>query len=225
MMLLNFGCSLALGAELSDCPSPFSQPSSSTWPALAATKCGLDYKCHATGGCGNLSIMERVLIKASSVPDSMFVINWTFMDRFDYSDPNGLHHNKGTNDYLTLRPGNTDPVCQYYFRNLHSEHRDKIATLTYIKIIIDQLLQLNIKFLMTCVDPMVFCNTWHAPQHVKQLQAQVRPFIQEFESKNFLAWSRHRGYAVSDQGHPLEQAHAAGADLMVPVIDAILRKA
>jgi hypothetical protein len=41
---------------------------------------------------------------------------------------------------------------------------------------------------------------------------------------DFLTWSKQKGHAITSIGHPLEEAHAAAADLMQPVIESILHR-
>ena len=232
MHITSFGCSFTFGTELSDdngnllCPNPskLTWPAASklTWPALIAHAVGTTYLCAAQGGLGNLTILDRVMIHCSIRPADLLIINWTFADRFDYSDPDGRHFDNGVNDYLTARPGESDPVSDFYFRNMHSERRDKITNLIYIKTVIDHLIDADVKFLMTSIDSTLFCQRWHAPSHVVKLQDAIRPYIHDFEGKNFLDWSRHRGFPITAAGHPLEEAHAAAAELMLPNVKQIL---
>ena len=227
MRITSFGCSLTFGTELSDNRQnqALLAPSSLAWPALVADAAGTDYECWAHGGSGNLSVMDRVLVRQAASPDDIFIINWTFADRFDYSDPKGYHFDNGQNDYLTARPGESDLVSSFYFRHMQSEHRDKITNLVYIKTTIDYLVSAGTKFFMTLVDPVLMCQRWHAPPHVVRLQDVIRPYIHDFEGKNFLDWSRHRGFDITAAGHPSHEAHAAAAKLMLPVIESILHKA
>lgn len=227
MRITSFGCSLTFGTELSDSGGdlPWPRASSVSWPALVARSISADYLCRAQGGSGNLSVLDRALNRCSYFPDDILIINWTFVDRFDYSDPAGSHFCNGLNEYLTARPGESDPVSDFYFRNLHSDYRDKLTNLIYIKTAIDQLVSTGTRFLMTAIDPILLCQRWHAPPHLVKLQDDIRPYIHDFEGRNFLDWSRYRGFEITAAGHPLEEAHAAAAELMLPVIDTILRRA
>lgn len=224
MQIISFGCSFTFGTELADDGhgKPKPTPSKLTWPALVASRLEADYYCLARGGSGNLSILDRVLTRCYYHPTDFFVINWTFIDRFDYSDPAGRHFDNGINEYLTARPGELDKVSDFYFRNMHSEYRDKFTNLMYIKTAIDQLLLSGSKFLMTAIDPMIFCERWHAPPHIIKLQEAVRPYILDFEGRNFLDWSRDREFEITPAGHPREQAHAAAAELMLPRVQDLL---
>ena len=227
MHLISFGCSLIEGTDLADADTsnPWPRPSRLTWPALLANRFNLDYEPKAKGGSGNLCILDRVMRDANTCPDSICVIGWTFTDRFDYSHPAGQHFGAGPDDYLTLRPSDDSDLERFYYRNLHSEYKDKLTNLIYIKTAIDFLQQHSIKFVMTAVDDTLFCEKWHAPTPVLELQKSVIPYISDFEGRNFVDWSRHCGFDISASGHPLDQAHAAAADLMAPAIDAILHKA
>ena len=156
---------------------------------------------------------------------SLMIINWTMIDRFDYSNPKGMHYHNGDIDYVTLTPGNHNEESEFYFKKIHSEYRDKLTSLLYIKTAIDVLKKRNTRFIMTCLDDLLFCQKWHAPPHVIELQQEIRPHIVDFEGMNFLDWARHKNFAIGPGGHPLDQAHAAAAELMWPAIDAILHRA
>ena len=75
---------------------------------------------------------------------------------------------------------------------------------------------------MTMLDDLLWCQQWHAPEFVRHLQQEVRSYIHDFEGHNFLDWSRNRGFEISSSEHPLEKAHAAAADYMLPKIKKIL---
>ena len=217
-----------MGTELADCIGLSEAPSKHTWPALIADRLGLDYRCFARGGCGNLAIMDRVLWKVHKVPDAFFVINWTFIDRFDYCGATGHLdgvENGNKPDYATIRPDSSDKVSRFYYTYLFSEYRDKLAALSYVQTVISVLTTRRIKFVMTCVDDLLFQKDWHAPAHIQELQEQIQPFVHNFAGQNFLDWSRANDYEIGEHGHPLERAHEQAADLMFPIIDAILHKA
>ena len=218
--LASFGCSFIWGTELADHQrhDVLNGYSRLTWPALLAKNLALGYHCLARGGSGNLAIADQVCGWIDKSPHDFVIINWTFLDRFDYSDPQGRHFNSGLGDYSTCRPGNDDAVSEFYFRHLHSEYRDKLMGLMYIKTVIDYLLEKKTPFLMTAMDELLWCQQWHATPLIRKLQQDIRPYVHDFEGRNFLDWSRHRGFRVSGAGHPLEEAHAAAAELMLPVL-------
>lgn len=223
--IASFGCSLTFGTELQDDDIDLPVPTASqlTWPALIAKHFGRDYRCCARGGAGNLNILQNILsVISGRRPEFgpfLWIVNWTFIDRFDML--------KSTNDppytsWSTIRPNDTTAAGQMYYRELHTEIRDKLASLIHFKVAKDVLLQYNIPFVMTCVDDLAFDTKWNIDPVILMLQQELRPYIQDFEGRNFLDWSRHRGFEITEAGHPLEEAHAAAAELMLPKIKHIL---
>lgn len=211
MKLSSHGCSFIYGSDL---PAP-----SLSWPSLIAQDLGYDHDCHARPGIGNLQIMESVLLNAET--SNLCLINWSWIDRFDFI-------NTTDESWHTLRPILDHDHAELYYRHLHSQYRDMLSNLGYISIAIDFLQERQIPFLMTFMDYLLFdivLSHWHQPHAIEYLQQRVRPHMTDFESKNFLDWSRDKGFDISDKWHPLEQAHRAAADHMLPVIDAILRRA
>lgn len=224
MKLISFGCSLVFGTDLADDgrDQPFPRPSRLTWPALLAEKFGLEYECRAYGGRGNVCILDRLMQEIDQTSEALFVIQWTFIDRFDYSDPNGKHFGKGPRDWSCILPGTQGDLAELYYRDLHSEYRDKLVSLAYMQLAIHSLEKKNCRYLMTCVDDLIWCDRWHSSPGMISSQQSIKPHVHDFEGRNFLDWSRYQGFEISPSGHPLAQAHAAAAKLLIPKIDAIL---
>ncbi len=211
MILRSFGCSFIYGTDLR---SP-----SLTWPSLIAQDLGMGYECHACPGSGNLQIMESILRYTN--PGDVCIINWTWIDRFDFVDTKD-------ESWQTLRPALDHDHAEYYYRNLHGQYRDMLASLIYIKTALDFLQHKGCRFLMTAMDDLLFEKVqkgWHDPAAIDYLQERLIPYISDFSGENFLSWSKNNRFAVSELWHPLEDAHRAAADYMMPAIDAILRKA
>jgi hypothetical protein len=116
-------------------------------------------------------------------------------------------------------PVDTDPLANTYYRDLHSEYRDKFTCLSYIKLAIDTLNQKNIPFIMTYMDELLFDQRWHITLALLDLQEYVKPYMTAFEGQSFLEWSRSQGYAETAAWHPLEDAHKAAGDYMIKVFD------
>lgn len=222
--VLSFGCSLIYGTDLSDDGRnlPYAQPSHLSWPALIAKRLGFEYATNAHGGGGNLQIMDRTLSWTYYAPACLMIVGWSFIDRFDYSDPNGCHFNKGMADYRTLSPVQETDLARVYYRDFHSEYRDKLTNLMYMKTSIDFLKARDCRFIMTAIDDLLWDTRYNAPPVITDLQQYVRPYITDFEGKNFITWSRDRGFAISDTLHPLEEAHAAAAELLWPKVERVL---
>ena len=225
MKLRSFGCSFVYGSDLDDCRHVGidSYPSMKTWPALISARLGWEYVCHAHGGSGNLGILDRIIKSIKSNKISFYCINWSYIDRFGYNDLNGGI--TGMNDWKSLTPQSSNLAGKIYYRDLHSEYRDKLTSLIYIKTAIDFLKENKCPFIMTFIDPLILDKQYHVNHGTTLLQNSVCDYLYDFEGMNFLDWSRHHGYKISPQNHPLEDAHQAAAEYLMPRIDTILRRA
>ena len=182
-------------------------PSRCSWPALLAQHLHMPYQCMARPGGGNLLIAEQILnhVAIPGAGDQLmepafFVINWTYIDRFDYVD-------SSNDQWNTIRPGAQDSVAEHYYRNLHSQYRDKRTTLMHIKLCIDTMQQAGHEFVMTYMDHLLFETQWHTSPAVLRLQEYIRSHMRQFDGRNMLEYSRDRGHDFGHQAHPLESAH------------------
>ena len=220
MTLKSFGCSFIFGSELRDNGQngPYATPSNLTWPAHLSQYLNRNYECYARAGAGNLQILESVLNQtAVSNSSDLFVIGWTWIDRFDYYPVNPVTPSRSP--WRTIMPIDTDKLAQVYYKDLHSEYRDKFTCLSYIKLAIDTLNQKGIKFIMTYMDELLFDQCWHTTPAVIDLQKFIKPYTTTFEGKTFLTWSRANGYPETKAWHPLEEAHRAAGNYMIKVFD------
>jgi hypothetical protein len=215
MTLKSFGCSFIFGSELADDgrDGPYATPSQYTWPACVAQHLKQPYECYARPGAGNLQILEQVLNQAA-VSDSsdLFVIGWTWIDRFDYYTP---EQNNKRSPWSTIMPIDETALARTYYKELHSEYRDKFSNLSYIRLAIDVLTQKKIPFIMTYMDNLLFDQRWHITSAVTDLQAYIQPHMTQFEGQSFLEWSRKNGYSITERWHPLEEAHAAAGKYII----------
>lgn len=216
MKLKSFGCSFIFGTDLADDgrDQKVPTPSNHTWPALLAREFGYDYECFARPGSGNLQIAERVLSHAVGEEPAFFLISWTWIDRFDYTNSNITNDpiQAKWNNWRTLMPIDSSSLAETYYKGLHSEYRDKLSSLMCIKLVIDTLKQKNIPFLMTYMDHLLFDQRWNHTPAVIDLQNFIMPYMVTFQDQTFLEWSRSHGYPESKTCHPLETAHRAAAD-------------
>ena len=225
MNLKSFGCSFIFGSELADTRAaemrgePQEQVSQLTWPAHLARHLDRTYECYARPGSGNLQILERML-NQTAVSDNLdlFVIGWTWIDRFDYYDSE-YNTTEKTTPWSTIMPIDETDLAKTYYKELHSEYRDKFTCLIYIKLAIDALNQKSIPFIMTYMDELLFDQKWHTTPAVTDLQEYIKPHMTNFEGKTFLEWSRKYNYPETAQWHPLEAAHRAAGDYMIKVFD------
>ena len=215
MKLKSFGCSFIWGSELPDVPIPGNIPSHVTWPALLSRELNMQYECHAWPGRGNFFTAKQVLDQLARNEPTLYVINWTWIDRFDYVDVNDTWH--GTTPWSTIMPADDTTMAKVYYRDLHSEYRDKFTALMAIRLVIDTLKQRGIPFIMTYMDDLIFDQRWHTTPAVMDLQKYVKPHMTAFATQTFLEWSRANNYAISTTFHPLEAAHRAAADYVIKV--------
>lgn len=220
MKLKSFGCSFIFGTDLSDDGRNGAYPTGSklTWPALLAKNLGHDYQTFARPGSGNLQILERLLTNVDVDDPAIYVIGWTWIDRFDYIDLSLKTPWPGSK-WKTLMPIDTTPVAENYYKNLHSEYHDKFISLTYIKTAIDFLKSKNCKFIMTYMDDLLWDTRWNTSLAVSEFQTYCRPYFNNFQEKTFLDWSRLNNFKISDMLHPLEEAHSTASELVLRDLD------
>jgi hypothetical protein len=218
MKIASYGDSFIFGIDLTDAemiPNTPGKPSQQTWPALLARHLGYKYHCRAYPGCGNLLIAERIMldIVQLSREKPTVVVGWTWIDRFDYNDPSKDDH------WETIRPVDETAIAKTYYRDLHSEYRDKLTSLMTIKSTVDTLKQKDIPFIMTYMDNLLFDQRWHTSESIDYLQNYVKPYMTTFEEQTFLEWTKSNGYQIGPGGHPLEAAHQAAGDYVIKVFD------
>jgi hypothetical protein len=217
MMLKSFGCSFIFGSDLADDGRFGGHATYSlyTWPAVLSRRLSLQYSCYAKPGSGNLRILERVLTQAACNEKDLFVIGWSYIDRFDHADAD--------DKWKTVLPGENSDLADFYYRNFHSQFKDKLTSLVCIKTAIDVLTSKQIPFVMTYMDSLLFEKEWHTTPAITDLQDQIFPYMKTFDGQSFLNWSRINGFEISEKQHPLEQAHKSAAELMLPVAQEILQ--
>jgi len=207
-----FGDSFLFGSDLSD--SDENTYSRSTWPALIADELDLEYKCHAQGGRGNNFISVNVLLHAN--PDSLNIINWSWIERFDY----WIDQDNETPLNMTLRPDGDD-LSKFYFKNLHHEIGDKFLSLSFIHSTHCYLKKHNIPFISTFMDQQLLDNTNYTHcLWITNLQKEIQQDLKTFPGgQTFLEWSRANGYPESKGWHPLELAHEKAAEYWLPIYE------
>jgi hypothetical protein len=210
MKLKSFGCSFTYGSDLSDCDFPMDH-SCLTWTALLATSLNYDYECYAKPGIGNLQIYQSIIDHVYfSQKSEIFVINWTWLDRFDFMDP-------VAENWHTIRPGDNSTTHQLYYKHFYNQYHSMITNAAYISSVILLLEKYNIKFIMSLTDATLFDvidPQWQDPRSISLLQKEIKPYITWFENDTFLNWSKKKGFPISETLHPLEDAHQAAFELI-----------
>lgn len=216
MKLKSFGCSFTFGSDLSDCISnDMMVPSCSTWPALLAKNKQLEYECYARPGIGNLQIMNSVLEQAQLNDPSVFVINWTWIDRFDYLDP-------VDETWTTLRPDGNQKEHKLHYQYFYNQYHTMLINNSYILATIAILESQKIDFFMTAMDSTLLepvNPNWQDPRSIRLMQKKLKSYINWFEGLSFLDWSRKHKFPESKFWHPLEEAHLSASEYMIKVFD------
>jgi len=217
MKLKSFGCSFVFGTDLADDgrDGPYATASQLSYPALIAREKHMVYECHARPGAGNFEIANQILNEILDTEPSIFVIGWTWIDRFSFIDEQGPAGKGNYMRWKSIMPVDENAISEFYYRNLHTQLRDKIETLMMIYSVINCLKSLSIPWIMTYIDSLIWEDHWSCPSSVKYLQKTTRSYMRDFEGHNFIDWSRINNYSISDTLHPLEQAHRAAANLIL----------
>jgi hypothetical protein len=207
MKIQSFGCSFLAGDELSD--------PTQTWPAIIAQRLGLGHDNHARGGVGNLRICHRVLHHARN-SDTIVIVNWTFADRVDL--------NPGNHRWKTIRPGETIPLNEIYYKHLQSDWQDKLNSLIWVSTAIEYLQDQKIPFLMTYMDHLLFEQRPSDNSHaIRYLQSKISPHLRNFDGDNFLEWSKKKQFLITERNHPMDTAHHAAADHWINQVKDLLK--
>lgn len=218
MKLKSFGCSFIYGSDLPDVLETLLKHSNFTWPALLAKECNLHHECYATPGIGNFKILCDIISQASLDDPAVFLINWTWIDRFDFV--NDLER------WETMRPTVESDKAQTYYRCFHSHIKDMIESVYRVNTAIDFLNERKIPFVMTYMDYNLLTPVnpnWHDPKYLSVMQNKIKKWLTDFQGKNFLDWSKEQGFGVSNNWHPDQAAHQAAADYMAPEIQTIIQ--
>jgi len=224
MKLKSFGCSFIFGTDLQDDgrDRPYPTVSQYTWPALLARHLGYDYECRARPGAGNLQIWENIGNEIAVGERCLYVIGWTWIDRFDYIREDAPYW-WGPTRWQTIMPIHQDSITSAYYRDLHSEHLDKMKSLIYIQSAVDLLLAADIPFVMTVMDDLLLDQRWNVSSGMLPIQNRIRSYVSTFDGKNLLDFSRDRDHAISDTSHPLESAHEDAAQWIIKDLPNIIK--
>ena len=224
MKLKSFGCSFIFGSELqvnlkeNNCIGEYytTDPLSyNTWPSLVADHYQLECENYAWPGIGNLRILEQVLTQAALDDPALFIIGWSWLDRFDFIDPI-------TENWNTLRPDGDTEFHKMHYKYFYHQYHTMLTNASYISTAINVLNSKNIPFCMTAMDATLFDGidaNWQDPYALRILQQSIKPYITWFDGMDFLSWSRKNNYPISEAWHPLEEAHVAASEYMIKVFD------
>jgi hypothetical protein len=203
--LKSFGCSFIYGDDLSDTFKYKDPWSSYTWPALLAKDLNIPHISYSKSGAGNLQIFQTLCKELANPEPALFVIGWTWIDRFDYVTAQGWN---------TIRPNGTGNIEKFYYKQLHSQYSDKLTNLSLIAAALTLLKQQQRKFIMVCQDSLLFETKWHCDSGIQLLQDQIKDSVTWFDHQTFLEWAKTNNFKISENWHPLEAAHHAAFELI-----------
>jgi hypothetical protein len=107
-----------------------------------------------------------------SKKEDIFVINWSWLDRFDFIDPVHEH-------WCTLRPGDNSDIHRLYYKNFYNQYHTMIINASYISSTISLLKKYNLKFIMSLIDTTLFDVVdplWQDPKSISLLQKEIKPY-------------------------------------------------
>jgi hypothetical protein len=176
---------------------------------VIAQRQGLEYGCYANSGSGNLQILNNILDQVAQHSSDVYMINWTFVNRWDYMYA-------GNNQWHSVLPWDQHERAEFYYRHFQADYTDKLNNLIWINTAVQALKAADAKFCMTYMDQLLFESRWNTSPGIAQLQQKIAPHLHLFDGLNFVEWSQRNGYAISPEyHHPLEQAHSAAADYLL----------
>jgi len=219
MKIKSFGCSFIYGSDLflieKENTGTGDYLSHGTWPLLLANHYKTEFENYAWPGIGNLRILEQILTQAELSDPAFFIINWTWLDRFDFIAL--LDEN-----WHTLRPDGDTSLHKTYYKQLYSQYHTMLTNASYILTAINVLNTKQIPFCMTVMDTTLFDPIdpgWQNSYALRALQSLIKPYIHWFDDQDFLSWSKKNKYPISATLHPLDEAHQAAANYMIKIFD------
>jgi len=196
--IVSCGDSFFYGSDLKD--------PAHTWPALIACDLQKSYQCYAQGGVGNLHILWQIIMaRARYEKNAVYLINWTWIDRFDYE------YRIIDNSWHTVRPSLDETEHDHlYYKHFHNQVVDQFRNLIYVSQAIELLA--GHRYIMTYMDPLLLDTGYNIPFFIRVIRDRVKDKLATFQGQTFLEWSKSNHHAVSEHWHPLESAHAAAKD-------------
>jgi len=199
-------------AEIDDCYNMKTSSicySRNTWIALLAKYLNFDYYCYAVPGGSNQTIIRRFLQYMPHINDDDFiVINWTYIDRWDFVNPDKLPIK---DQWVSLTPSSNNKTKfeKFYFRYIQNELWNKWESLKVMLMACNILKVKNIKFIFTILDELVLDNKWNSPSYILNAQTEIKNHIKWFDNKGFDTWCTDKDFERGIELHPLEEAHVA----------------
>ncbi len=208
-MLLAAGDSIIFGSELDD---EYGNYSHKTFPALLAKDLNLDYACVATPGISNSGIARSVISYVEKNKVDIVIVCWTFANRQEFyinnkfETLNGWVHNPDNKFDKSVEQFSKD-----YFKIASSDFYETYSSLKEVLLLQNYLKVRNQRYIFTA-------NTrFHLQQHeLLETYNSAIDWTQWawFEGDGFYDWAKRKKFPTGPEGHPLEQAHEEGFNLI-----------
>jgi hypothetical protein len=204
MLLYTVGDSFTYGYELEN-------PKKHAWPVLLANRLGYDLSNFGNPGVGNDYIVKTTVNAVFEQKPNLLIVAWTSASRMEFHDENGSHvtwpgHFRKSR-LFPYRNQITDYVTQH--NNEQLEYQDWL-----VKIILLQ------NYLENQLINYRFVNTFDNQIRNVKYKEKSQHYIDQINTDKFIGWPNSGlvewfyTYPKAAGGHPLEDGHAAIADII-----------
>ena len=223
MIIVAAGDSFVWGSELADSPNGAANSySRRTYPALLAQQAGLDYVCAAYPGNANNAITRTAIATLDQTKNAVLIANWTYPQRREFYFGN---------QWSSITSWHTahEEFSKSYFQHVgDSEYYEVYSVLKEI-VMLQHYCEINhVPYLFTTADNHFYQREQYDRTHDSYIDSLYRQINWNnwfwFEPgtapdevcapRGFYQWAIENKYTCGPQGHPLEQAHQAAANLM-----------
>jgi len=189
-----------------------------TWPALLAEHLNLEYFCYAQPGFSNHAILRTILkLREYFNKGDTIVVNWTWLDRWEYYIENPIAKTIIPNKWKQIRPdfNKSDLDADAYYRYFYTDVNAKYEALKTILLTNYMLKSKEVNVIMTCIDENIADRNYDTFSFISELQDQTEELIQWFDGLGFYNWAKENKFSISEKWHPLEDAHYAAYKFLV----------
>ena len=226
MILVAAGDSFIWGSELADCRHcryGYSGYSKQTFSALLAHQANMQYACAAYPGNANNAISRMAIDMLNNIQEDKFLlVEWTYPQRYEF---------RINDEWVSVNSWHTaaKEFSESYFKHAgDSEYFELYAVLKEIVFLQHYCQVNNIPYMFMTADNHFYEHENYARRQdagLNNLYNQIdwdkwflfKPGIEENETRaprGFYQWAIENKYIVGPQGHPLEEAHRAAAELI-----------
>lgn len=236
MILVAAGDSFIWGSELADCRHcryGYSGYSKQTFTALLAQQADMKYACAAYPGNANNAISRMAIDALAKIPgDKFLLVEWTYLQRYEF---------RINDEWVSVNSWHTaaKDFSESYFKHAGNSEYFELYSMFKEIVFLQQYCQINnIPYMFMTADNQFFKHenyTRRRDEGLAHLYDQIDwtkwfwfpPGIQENETcvpRGFAQWAIENKYVAGPQGHPLEDAHKAAAELIKEKFNELVTK-